>query len=260
MKARRFVAGAFALLLATVGLAGVPGTADAAPAQQDSETPVIIVGGTGTAQPIASVFYAPLAGRLQADGYDTHIFGLPGGGLGDIAEASQDLADLADDVMAQTGSDTVDLVGHSQGGLVGRHYIRFQGGEEHVNRMISLGAPHYGTSLANLCDLFGETECLGITAFEQMSRDSDFTNNLNAGDDSWGDVEYINIATKLDIIVFPYSTSFLDQDSGVTNVAVQDQCLFRPVGHLTLATDGTVYSGIRQGLAGDNVNLNCWAL
>jgi triacylglycerol esterase/lipase EstA (alpha/beta hydrolase family) len=222
---------------------------------------VIIVAGTSAAQPLADVFYAPLAARLRSDGYEPFIFGLPGGGLQDIATTSQALSDFADDVMGSTGSDTVSLVGHSQGGLVGRHYIRFLGGADNVAHMVSLGAPQYGTSLANLATWFGLGNCLGITACEQMAIGSSFLADLNAGDDSFGPVQYTNIATKLDAIVTPYRTAFLDSDANNTNVAVQDRCWARLVGHVTLATDGAVYSGIRQALEGrDSIRLSCWAV
>src|SRR5215510_6673088 len=80
--------------------------------------PVIIVAGTFAGEGTADVYYAPLAARLRADGYQTFIFGLPGGGLGDIANTSQALDAFADGVRAQTGAAQVDLIGHSQGGLV----------------------------------------------------------------------------------------------------------------------------------------------
>ena len=69
---------------------------------------------------------------------------------------------FADGVRAQTGAARVDLIGHSQGGLVGRYYIKYLGGASEVDSMISLGAPHYGTSLANLANLLGLGSCLGV--------------------------------------------------------------------------------------------------
>src|SRR4051794_31788270 len=106
--------------------------------------PVIIVAGTFAGEGPATVYYAPLAARLRADGYPAYIFGLPGGGLGDIVDTSQALNAFADQVRAQTGAARVDLIGHSQGGLVGRYYIKYLGGVDEVDSMISLGAPHYG--------------------------------------------------------------------------------------------------------------------
>ncbi len=82
--------------------------------------PVVIVAGTFAGQPLANIFYAPLAARLQADGRQAFIFGLPGSGLGDAAAAAADLNAFVDGVRAQTGAAKVDLIGHSQGGMVSR--------------------------------------------------------------------------------------------------------------------------------------------
>lgn len=260
MKVRRLMAGTLALLAGVTVLVGNGAPAEATPAAVGDKDPVIIVAGTSAAQPLADIFYAPMAARLEADGYQAFIFGLPGGGLGDIAVTSQALGDLTDQVLADTDADQVNLVGHSQGGLVGRYYLRFLGGEDKVASMVSLGAPHYGTSLANLATWLGVGNCLGVTACQQMAIGSDFLATLNEGDDSFGDVQYTNIATALDLIVTPYSTAFLEPDDNNTNVLVQQRCWLRVVGHVTLATDGTVYSGVRQALAGNPIRLNCWAL
>jgi len=222
--------------------------------------PVIIVAGTFAGEGTASVYYAPLAARLRADGYQAFIFGLPGGGLGDIAETSQALKVFAGQVRAQTGAARVDLVGHSQGGLVGRYYIKYLGGVNEVDSMISLGAPDYGTSLANLATLLGLGSCLGVTACQQMAIGSSFLADLNAGDDTIGNVDYTNVASTFDEIVTPYWNAFLNNDGNNHNVLVQSPCFLRVVDHLGLPLDGTVYSGIQDALAHRSIALNCFAL
>jgi triacylglycerol lipase len=254
---RRFAAAALcAAMLVVSGVATTPSPASAAPAND----PVIIVAGTSAAQPIADVVYSGLAARLRADGYTPYIFGLPGFGLGDIAATAQALNQFADQVRSQTGALKVDLVGHSQGGLVGRYYIKNLGGAGEVDSMISLGAPHYGTALANLATFLGLGNCLGVTACEQMAAGSAFLNNLNAGDDTIGDVRYTNIVTVFDEVVVPYWNGHLRNDGNNANVTVQVPCFARLVGHLTLATDGTVYDGVRDALRHEPIRLNCFAL
>jgi triacylglycerol esterase/lipase EstA (alpha/beta hydrolase family) len=236
-------------------LVGAP-HAEAAPARD----PVIIVAGTFAGQPVASVFYAPLAARLRADGYQPHIFGLPTSGTQDIATTAQALNAFADQVRAQTGAARVDLIGHSQGGLVARHYVRFLGGSSEVDSVISLGAPHYGTAVANVAKLFGLGSCLGIVSCQQMSIGSAYLANLNAGDDTIGNVRYTNIVSSGDEVVIPYTTGWLANDGNNTNVRVQSPCFLRSVGHIGLALDGTVYSGIQDALAGRSISLNCFAV
>lgn len=269
---RRLAAGlaaAVALLVALVALAAPPvsaapgaaaGVRSRAAASQVSPDPVVIVAGTSANQPLADVFYAPMAERLRRDGFRPFIFGLPGGGLGDIADTSSVLAAFVDSVRTQTGAARVDLVGHSQGGLVGRYFVKNLGGAAAVDSLVSLGAPHYGTALANLAAFFGLGDCLGVTACQQMARGSDFLNALNAGDDTIGNVSYTNIVTVFDEIVVPYRTGHLSNDGNNANVTLQATCPLRVVGHLGLALDGAVYDGVRDALRHQGVRPACFAI
>lgn len=216
--------------------------------------PVIIVAGTFS----PAFANEPLAARLRSDGYKVYIFELPTLGLQDIRKTAKALNTFADNVRAQTGASKVDLIGHSQGGLVGRAYIKWYGGASEVDSMISLGAPHYGTYTANLATFFGFGNCLTITACEQMSIGSSFLADLNAGKDTIGNVAYTNIYTNYDELVRPVTNATM-QD-GAVNVRVQSQCRWRVVGHVGLIVDGTVYSGVEQALSKKSINLRCWAL
>lgn len=242
-----------AILVALAIIAGLaawsaPG-AHAAP-----KDPVIIVAGTFS----PSIANEPLRARLRADGYDTYIFQLPGLGLGDIAQTSQPLVAYVNDVLARTGASRVDLVGHSQGALVSRYYVRNLGGSAKVDSVISLGGPHYGTSVANIGTILGFGSCIGIVACQQMAIGSTFLNNLNAGDDTVGTVQYTNLYTTYDELVRPVANATLKD--GATNVKVQSQCWLRVVGHLGLILDGTVYSGVQDALEHRPITLNCFAV
>lgn len=235
-----------AFLAALTALVAAPATAAAA----DGPDPVVIVNGTfGPA-----FFYEPLAARLRADGHEVHIFQLTDLGTGDIAATARDLARFVDG----TGAARVDLVGHSQGGLVARHYVKYGGGADTVDSLVSLGTPHYGTAVANIAEFFGAGNCLGIVACQQMAVGSDFVNDLNAGDDTIGSVRYTNLYTALDELVRPVANAAL-QD-GATNVLIQSQCPLRVVEHVGLALDGTVYDGVHDALLGRPIWLNCFAV
>jgi triacylglycerol lipase len=241
------------LVIALIGLGSPIATASPAGAATGKD-PVIIVAGTLS----PSLANEPLAARLRADGYQVWIYELPGLGLGDIAQTSVPLGTLVNQVRAQTGAAKVDLIGHSQGGLVARYYVKYLGGSSTVDSLVSLGAPHYGTYVANLVAFFGFGSCIGIVACQQMSIGSSFLGNLNAGDDTIGNVRYTNIYTNYDELVRPVTNATL-QD-GATNVRVQSQCWLRVVGHLGLILDGTVYDGVRDALRGEPVRLNCFAI
>ncbi|NLV56484.1 MAG: alpha/beta fold hydrolase [Acidimicrobiales bacterium] len=231
----------------------------AAPAGAAAKDPVIVVAGFTTG-PLIAPGYAPLVARLRADGYTTEILYYEDYGVGDIATQSAKLRDRVNALKARTGASKVDLVAHSMGGLVSRYYVKNLGGSAHVDSLIMLGTPNYGTSIANIASFLTLGTCIGITACQQMAIGSSFLNALNAGDDTIGNVRYTSIATSVDLIVTPYTTSFLANDGNIQNVRVQSQCWLRFPGHLALILDGAVYDGVRDALRGQTVRMNCFAL
>lgn len=210
--------------------------------------PVIIV--AGTLQPAAT--YDRLADRLRAEGYDVHIFELPNLGRGDIALSADQLATFADKVRLDSGADQVDIVAHSQGGLVARQYVKFDGGADHVRNLISLGSPNHGTIAAWAATLIGADKD-GFVAGAQMSPGSDFLARLNDGDDTIGNVQYTSFYTDNDEVVFPATTARLAD--GAANVRVQDQLPDNTVGHNGLPFDPAVQNGILDALRGKPVDL-----
>jgi triacylglycerol esterase/lipase EstA (alpha/beta hydrolase family) len=244
------VAAASALAVVSVG-GGAP--AQAAPARD----PVIVVNGLFG----VGFAYEPLVARLRADGYRVWDFELPTLGTQDIRISAQALNAFADAVRAQTAAAKVDLVGHSEGGLVSRAYVKYYGGAAEVDSLVTLGTPNYGTVAANIVRLFTLGTCVGVTACEQMAIGSRFLADLNAGDDSVGNVAYTNIATVMDELVQPYTNSFLNAaDGNITNRALQSQCFVRIVGHLGLIVDGAVYSGVDDALEKRPITFSCFAL
>jgi triacylglycerol lipase len=251
----RFIAalvGVATLLGAVTATAATP-----AGAQTPPKDPVVIVGGFLTGQPIADIFYTGLADRLRADGYQAFIFGPVDFGTADIRASSASLNQFVDGVRASTGAQKVDLIGHSQGGLTSRYYIKNLGGAAEVDSMISLASLHYGTSVANLGSFLLLGNCAGLAGCEQMRIGSSFLNELNAGDDTIGSVAYTNFATVWDELVIPYTSGFLRNDGNNTNVTVQAQCPFRFVEHIGVAFDATVYSGIVDALRHEPIRLSC---
>lgn len=237
--------------VAALGLAAAP--AAAAPAVVAAPDPVIIVNGTGGPQ----FYYEALKWRLEASGYRAWIFELTNLGTGDIRNTARDLGRFVAAVRAQTGAAKVDLIGHSQGGLVSRQYVKFEGGDRTVDSVIMFGAPNHGSLAANLAELFTLGTCLGIVACEQMTVGSSFLATLNAGDDTFGPSEYTSFYTVYDELVVPYWSAAMDD--GATNVKIQAQCPLRFVEHIGGIHDGTVFSGFLDALAHRPITLDCYA-
>ncbi|MET9217593.1 esterase/lipase family protein [Streptomyces sp. NPDC088197] len=195
--------------------------------------PVVLVHGTfgnGTDNWLA---FAPY---LVQRGYCVYSFDygmLPGvpliGGLGPIADSAQQLSDFTDRVLAASGTSKVDIVGHSQGGMMPRYYLRFLGGAAKVNALVALAPDNHGTTLDGLTKLLpyfpGAADALhGITpGLADQVAGSPFQQHLNAGGDTVPGVHYTVISTIYDEVVTPYTTQALSGPD-VHNVVLQNLC------------------------------------
>ncbi|MFF8898325.1 esterase/lipase family protein [Streptomyces lydicus] len=150
-------------------------------------------------------------------------------GLGAVDASARQLATYVDRVLAATGTGKVDLVGHSQGGMMPRVYLKFHGGADKVNTLVGLAPDNHGTDLSGLTRLLdqfpGAKDYLGklTPGLTDQIAGSDVLNRLNAGGDTVPGVHYTVIATKDDEVVTPHTSGFLDGPD-VHNVLLQDLC------------------------------------
>lgn len=126
----------------------------------------------------------PLKASLDAAGFRSFIAILPG--EDNVVNAGY-LHDLVDEVKDLTGVQRVNIVGFSMGGLSARYYIRSLGGQGEVERYVSIDTPQYGDPSACL---------LPADVGGQMCPGSPFLTQLNAGDDTPGDVAYTTILNR----------------------------------------------------------------
>ncbi|MBW8735826.1 MAG: alpha/beta fold hydrolase [Streptomyces turgidiscabies] len=150
-------------------------------------------------------------------------------GLGPIGRSAEQLAAFVDKVLAATGATETDLVGHSQGGMMPRYYLKFLGGAAKVHTFVGIAPSNHGTTLnglANLLKYFPGAEDLLSTATPALADQvsgSAFLAKLNAGGDTVPGVRYTVLATRYDEVVTPYRSQFLS-GSDVHNVLIQDLC------------------------------------
>jgi len=210
--------------------------------------PVILVHGTFADMSDSWQALSPL---LHNNGYC--VFALnygsyAGSGLigvdatGDIAVSAGQLSSFVNRVLASTGSDQVDLVGHSQGGMMPRYYLRFLGGASKVHTLVGLAPSNHGTTLEGLFTLAsyfpGANAFLGLLcpACEQQSAGSAFLQKLNAGAETVPGVNYTVIESANDEVVTPYTSAFLNGPA-VNNIRLQSQCPLDQGEHLSMPYD-----------------------
>ncbi|MFG2363364.1 esterase/lipase family protein [Streptomyces mirabilis] len=149
--------------------------------------------------------------------------------LGPIDKSAEQLQVFVDKVLTATGAAKADLVGHSQGGLMPRYYLKFLGGAAKVNTFVGIAPDNHGTNLNGLTNLLpyfpGAEDLLSAAtpALADQIVGSAFLTKLNAGGDTVPGVHYTVIATKYDEVVTPYRSQFLT-GSDVHNVLLQDLC------------------------------------
>ena len=77
-------------------------------------------------------------------------------GLGHIENSAKELSSFVGKVLSKTGASKVDLVGHSQGGMMPNYYIKNLGGAAKVNELIGLAPSNHGTTLDGVTEFVEE--------------------------------------------------------------------------------------------------------
>ena len=178
-------------------------------------------------------------------------------GTGEIAASAAQLESFVNKVLAATGSAKVDLVGHSQGGMMPRYYIDFLGGASTVDKLVALAPSNNGTTLDGLTTLANALDALepvngllgaACEACVEQEVGSSFLANLNAGGETVPSVSYTVIESDADEVVTPYTNAFLPAASNVKNILVQNQCALDGSDHLEIAYDPIALTDVLNAL------------
>ncbi len=170
-------------------------------------------------------------------------------GLAGVAESAAQLDAFIDRVLAATGADEVDLVGHSLGGLVPRYLLKYLGGADRVDTFVGLAPSNHGSDLSLITSgrpLAPELVAQCPVCLEQVAGSALLT-QLNADGETVPGVAYTMIATERDLLVTPIESAFLD-GPGVTNLTVQQLCPRRAVDHNTILFDPVVHNLVLNAL------------
>lgn len=235
---RRLVLGvagvAVVLVLALVVTLVVRTATRGGPVPQEQPGPVLLVPGYGG----RTASLDPLAGALRAQGRAVTVVSLLGDGTGDLDAQAEHLAEVADEVLRTSGAPSVDVVGYSAGGVVVRLWVREHGGAAEARRVLTLGSPQHGTSVAAL----GAEVAGGCPpACEQLLPDSALLRRLNAGDETPAGPAWATVRSDDDEVVTPTSSAALD---GALNLRVQDLCPSATTRHGGLPADSVVLAAL----------------
>jgi triacylglycerol esterase/lipase EstA (alpha/beta hydrolase family) len=108
--------------------------------------PVVLVHGTFET---TEQNWAVLSPRLKEKGYCVFALNYGNRGLGRVGRSAQELDVFVDKVLAYTGAEKVSLVGHSQGGMMPRYWIKYLGGKNLVDDLVGIAPSNYGTELGD---------------------------------------------------------------------------------------------------------------
>jgi triacylglycerol lipase len=220
------LAAAGLVVLGTLAFAGTTSTARTTPAAPLRPGPVLLVPGYGG----ATGGLHSLADRLTAAGRDATVVSLPGNGTGDLLLSARALGAAVTAALARTGERSVDLVGYSAGGIVVRLWVA-DGHADVVRRIVTLGSPHHGTSLADLAADLAPDQC--PLACVQLAGNSAVLARLNAGDETPAGPTWVSIWTTQDSTVTPPDSARL---AGALNLTVQSVCARAQITHGDLPT------------------------
>ena len=217
--------------------------------------PVLLVHGTFST---ASSNFGNVAPALIADGRCVYAIDYGQEGSAPVDASAADVAAFAQGVLALTGTEQLDVVGYSQGGLVLRTALRENGLADQV-RVAALIAPTFhGTDSPLVKELIGES-CLSCA--DQVVG-SDLLERLNAGGDLDGTVRYAVVSTQADQYVTPVESQVPDgPDDRVVSIVVEDVCPQVQTDHISiLGLPGVatwVADALRTGGQPDAGSLTC---
>jgi triacylglycerol esterase/lipase EstA (alpha/beta hydrolase family) len=171
------------------------------------------------------------------------------GGFAPMEQSAAELAAFIDTVLAATGAHRVDLVAHSEGTVVSEYYVKRLAGAAKVDKFVALAAAFDGTTFHGISSFVQQIEQLpagvgagvmaaldqSCPACRQLLHGSDFLEELrNDGDMAVRGVTYTSIMSRVDELVTPYTSGYVD-DPRATNVVVQDGCEVDQAEHGAIA-------------------------
>jgi pimeloyl-ACP methyl ester carboxylesterase len=161
----------------------------------------------------------------------------------DVAALAATVRERVELLRGVSGFDTVNVVGHSLGGVLLRWYVQEMGGEETVATAITVASPHAGTRLA----AFVPTRSPRSAA--DLAPNSSVMRRLARGARPSA-VRWFAFYSNLDALVQPAASARIDVPAlNATNTLIKD------VGHLSIMLSPALAQGIVAALEAQPVAL-----
>ncbi|MBT2385195.1 alpha/beta fold hydrolase [Streptomyces sp. ISL-11] len=205
--------------------------------------PVVLVNGTFK---LMAENWAKLSPKLKEAGYCVFAFNYGHMETDPIPQAAAELRDFVEAVRGATGAGKVDIVGHSQGGMMPRYYVKFLGGADKVDDLVGIVPSNHGTKNP-LAIAAGWTICPSCVD-QQVG--SPLLQKLNAGEETPAGPDYTVITTRYDEVVIPYTSALLTGPAEhLTNIVLQDKCPLDIYMHDQATKDPVVAQWVLDALA-----------
>lgn len=227
--------------------------------------PVVLVHGTISSK----AAWQNLVTLLRDDGFVVFAPDYGRHGTGEIRQSAKDVGAYIDQVLTATGAEKVDIVAHSQGGLLARYLVNQMDFDTKVHHLVTLSAPHHGTSVnAQLTSLITANglaakvaeatvvRMMGVAGMQQVVG-SPLLSDMSWSPETRPGVRYTCLVTRVDTTVVPPESGFLEPDAvdgdgarvpvSVSNEYVQDLGAGR-VLHNEMPTDPEVQRIVHEKL------------
>lgn len=190
---------------------------------------------------------------LDADGVPWCTVALRDNGMGDLQDSAEFVVHAIRTMAAEAGR-PVDIVGYSQGGMIGRWALKWwPDTRDLVDDLVGLASSNHGAVPADvLCAL----PC--AVAVRQQTTTSAFITALNEGGETFAGIDYTVVYSRYDEVAAPNLdeatgvSPLRSGDGAITNVQTQQLCPLSLAEHIALGTyDPVAYAVARDALDHD---------
>jgi len=240
---RRILVAAIALLVAAAAAVAAVAAARGGSAAvtgyppQDRPGPVLLVPGYGGRTGSLST----LAARIRSAGRQATVVPMPGNGTGDL-NADASVLNAAVTRALDGGAPSVDVIGYSAGGVVALLWARHDDGTGKARRVVTLGSPFHGASIAAGAAGFVPGAC--PAACQQLVPGSSLLAGLDAAPVP-GRPRWMSLWTTNDQVVTPPQSARL---AGAINVPIQSVCPGERITHDQLPANPVVTTIVLQAI------------